>query len=469
MIRRLVLAALLAFAPGLASAQIAFIAPTVPTADISDKIANTQWVNNFFATGLPLANDKIFIGSAGGVATQQTMSGDCTLAPTGVITCTQAAGNFNVIGSLTVGGVIIDGNGALMTNIAAPVTPAAGTTRVYVDSSTKVLTFKNDAGAVGNAVVPSTAVANQYMTGISAAGVITRAQPSFADLTGSATCAQEPARTGDVTAPAGSCANTAVKVNGVAFAASPSTDTTPVVTAANNSVWTALPNCSVLAYTTATHLFSCGTGGQYVSVLQNNATATITVTIASPGVVTWTASNLGLGNVVYFTTTGALPTGLTASTPYFVIPVNANSFQLATTPANAIAGTAINTSGSQSGTHTGFNAYPLTAGSGSNVGFLNLSAGNWDVSCNVTFNGAASTTVSYAEVSINTASNSIDAASVNTTYMANVAFFGSVLGSGFGVVSAMKRIAGPVPVYCVAQMNFGTSTAFAFGTIRATQ
>src|SRR5207248_123224 len=59
--------------------------------------------------------------------------------------------------------------GLLQTNIAAPATPAAGTTWLYVDSTTKVLSFKNDAGTVGNAVVPSVAVANQFMTGISAA------------------------------------------------------------------------------------------------------------------------------------------------------------------------------------------------------------------------------------------------------------------------------------------------------------
>lgn len=82
--------------------------------------------------------------------------------------------------------------------------------------------------------------------------------------------------------------------------------------------------------------------------------ATVTVTIATPGVVSYTSHGLNTGDKFYFTTTGALPTGLTASTTYFVIGVDANSFRLATTLANAHAGTAINTTGSQSGTHTGF-------------------------------------------------------------------------------------------------------------------
>jgi hypothetical protein len=84
-----------------------------------------------------------------------------------------------------------------------------------------------------------------------------------------------------------------------------------------------------------------------------SASAAITVTIASPGVVTWTSHGLSTGTPVIFTTTGALPTGITSGTTYYVIEVAANTFQLATSFANALAGTAVNTSGSQSGTHTG--------------------------------------------------------------------------------------------------------------------
>lgn len=80
--------------------------------------------------------------------------------------------------------------------------------------------------------------------------------------------------------------------------------------------------------------------------------STFTVTIASPAVVTNTAHGLYTGEGVYLTTTGALPTGLSQNTMYYVIRVDANTFNLATSLANAIAGTKINTTGSQSGTHT---------------------------------------------------------------------------------------------------------------------
>lgn len=79
-----------------------------------------------------------------------------------------------------------------------------------------------------------------------------------------------------------------------------------------------------------------------------------TMTIASPCVVTLADHGLVLGEIVYFTTTGALPTGLTASTNYYVIPIDDDTFSLATSYANAVGGTKIDTTGTQSGTHSIF-------------------------------------------------------------------------------------------------------------------
>lgn len=75
----------------------------------------------------------------------------------------------------------------------------------------------------------------------------------------------------------------------------------------------------------------------------------VTISIATPGVVTDTAHGLVVGSPVVFSTTGALPTGLTAGTTYYVKTVaDANSYTVAATPG----GSAIATSGTQSGTHT---------------------------------------------------------------------------------------------------------------------
>lgn len=76
--------------------------------------------------------------------------------------------------------------------------------------------------------------------------------------------------------------------------------------------------------------------------------ATFTVTIATPGVVTWTAHGLENGAAVVLSTTGALPTGLAAATTYYVVNKTTNTFELAATKGGA----SITTSGGQSGTHT---------------------------------------------------------------------------------------------------------------------
>jgi len=77
---------------------------------------------------------------------------------------------------------------------------------------------------------------------------------------------------------------------------------------------------------------------------------TSTITIATPGVVTKTGHGFGVNSKIVFSTTGALPTGITAGTTYYVIAtgLTADAFQFSTT----LGGGAVATSGTQSGTHT---------------------------------------------------------------------------------------------------------------------
>jgi hypothetical protein len=77
--------------------------------------------------------------------------------------------------------------------------------------------------------------------------------------------------------------------------------------------------------------------------------STVTITIAAPGVVTWTAHGLSVNDTIRFTTTGALPTGLAINTTYYVKEVlSANTFTVST----SAGGAAVTTSGTQSGTQT---------------------------------------------------------------------------------------------------------------------
>jgi hypothetical protein len=79
-------------------------------------------------------------------------------------------------------------------------------------------------------------------------------------------------------------------------------------------------------------------------------TSTVGISVAAPGLVTLTAHGLKVGTQVQFQNgAGTLPTGLTASTTYFVTggaTLLTNTFAVSTTLALAIAGTGITTTGS---------------------------------------------------------------------------------------------------------------------------
>lgn len=87
-----------------------------------------------------------------------------------------------------------------------------------------------------------------------------------------------------------------------------------------------------------------------VTVTNETRNGTCTMTIASPAVVTKVGHGYAASDKILFRTTGALPTGVTAGTVYYVLAagLGADVFSFSATDGGA----AINTSGSQSGTHT---------------------------------------------------------------------------------------------------------------------
>lgn len=85
---------------------------------------------------------------------------------------------------------------------------------------------------------------------------------------------------------------------------------------------------------------------------QGNQTSTVTITNATPAVVTYTAHGLTANAPIVFTTDGALPNGLVAGTTYYIASigtVTADTFNVSATPGGAL----INTTTAGSGTHTG--------------------------------------------------------------------------------------------------------------------
>jgi len=81
------------------------------------------------------------------------------------------------------------------------------------------------------------------------------------------------------------------------------------------------------------------------------SSATVTITNASPAVITWTDHGFTADDVVRFTTTGALPSGLVVGTSYYVIPVTTDTFRVCLASGGKN-GAAVNTSSAGSGVHT---------------------------------------------------------------------------------------------------------------------
>lgn len=146
-------------------------------------------------------------------------------------------------------------------------------------------------------------------------------------------------------------AQTVTITAGATFTASMSGTTMSVtaVTGGRLVVGQVISGTGVTAGTTITSTGTAGGGiGAYtISVSQTVASRTMTA-VATPGVLT-VISSPSNGDQVILSTTGSLPTGLTAGTAYYVVNRTDTTFSLATTAG----GTAINTSGySQTGTHT---------------------------------------------------------------------------------------------------------------------
>lgn len=108
----------------------------------------------------------------------------------------------------------------------------------------------------------------------------------------------------------------------------------------------------------------------------NTLSAFSTFTVDSNDILTHTNINLMPYTRIQVSTTVTLPTGLSAVTDYYVIKVTDTTCKVATSYANAVAGTAVAvTSGTGSGTHTINTLLPrYTNGAGVQSIFFNPSA-----------------------------------------------------------------------------------------------
>jgi len=118
------------------------------------------------------------------------------------------------------------------------------------------------------------------------------------------------------------------------------TSTTCAEPSAGEAAWSA-----ATAYKGGDRVISTSTHRAYESISSKAAGVTLAT---GTGLVTWANHGLVANTPIAFATTGALPSGLTVGTTYYVLADTANTFKVATTSG----GSPIAFSGSQSGVHT---------------------------------------------------------------------------------------------------------------------
>jgi hypothetical protein len=143
------------------------------------------------------------------------------------------------------------------------------------------------------------------------------------------------------------------------------------------------------------------------------------MTIATPAVVTVTTAPSN-GTAIAFTTTGALPTGVTAGTPYYVFNRTSSTYNLATTLgqaqiatfAAATASTFTVTAAPTNGQVVYFSAgCPSTITAGTNYFVVNRTATTFQVSATaggsaIAFSGSGSCTATWQTIVATTGSQS---------------------------------------------------------------
>lgn len=190
---------------------------------------------------------------------------------------------------------------------------------------------------------------------------------------------------------------------------------------------------------TATALnYNPGVNGGSLNVGQVTTSQTATITIATPAVVTL-SSTVYDGTPVFFETTGALPTGITAGTTYYVVNSGldgANKFRISATQG----GSDVATSGTQSGTHTAYIGYGVSSVNG-NSGAVTV-PDMFSVTASV---GSSNLTVTLPPSTISFRSSTLGTGSsttITTQYDTTLTVpSGATLGSSDGIAATYAVLA----------------------------
>ena len=403
---------------------------------------NAGTLGNEAASALSIATTQLTGSSLPSGITGSSLTSVGTIG-TGVWQGTAIANTYLANPLTTVNGTTCT-LGATCTVTAVASSVAVGTTAVTSGTTGDLL--YNNGGTLGNETLASILVSPP------AIGGTTPAAGAFTTLSASSTVSGTGFSTYLASPPA---------IGGTAPAAGSFT----TITASS----TITPTSTIgIVGTTTNDNVQAGSVGEFIQATDPLSTLAVTITIASPAVITWTSHGLSANDAVYFTTSGALPTGLTTNTTYYVVgsSITANTFEVATSVANAIANTPINTSGTQSGTQTAFSAAFMASASVQDLTAIQITAGDWDVWGTVAMRAAPTTTVSAISAGINTTANTLPG--IGNGPRQEFVFTGTT-GQEQDVTTGPFRysVASTTTLHLVGLASFGTSTMQGYGNIQA--
>lgn len=110
----------------------------------------------------------------------------------------------------------------------------------------------------------------------------------------------------------------------------------------------------------------------------------------------------------------------------------------------------------------------ITSGTPTNLTSISLGAGDWDVSCSITFVPAGTTTASFGIASLSTVSGTLDTTLGRQTVLAwapNTAVSGTRFTAA--VFPSRFSLSTTTTVYCVGNVSFATSTMTFYGNLHA--
>lgn len=211
--------------------------------------------------------------------------------------------------------------------------------------------------------------------------------------------------------------------------------------------------------------------GQYVEVNCPSAVsgASVAFTNATPTVGTWASppwsasASIGTAYTCPVTITATAPTGLSTSTNYWITPITASTFYVSDTPAHALAGTYLATTGSTTASNLTATA-ALTTATGQSLVGVALLAGDWDCMGSAFYVPATSTSVTNLQQGISQTANTIGVLGTYTDLETAANVFTGTNDPVFVTPYARQALGvGPTNVYLVSDATFTVAALTATG------